>query len=99
RFILQSCGMKQLISRLIDHYGLLALLLLVVAATLLGFARHWANPQQLEAVSSLSVTVLLAAITWQYVRTTQKTLDFYRKQLQFEHQCRLRFGMKVKSGK
>lgn len=91
--------MKQNIVRLIDHYGLLALLVLVVVVTLLGFYRHWTDLQQLQALSSLAITVLLAAITWQYVRTTQKTLDFYRDQWQLDHQFRLRFGMKISNGK
>ena len=91
--------MKQKFARLLDHYGLLVLLLIVVALTLVGFERNWADREQVQAFSSLAVTVLLAAITWQYVRTTQKTLDFYRTQWNFEHQFRLRFGMKIRNGK
>jgi hypothetical protein len=90
--------MKRLV-KFVDHYGLLALLLIVVALTLVAFYQHWAEPQQLQSLSGFAVSVLLAAVTWQYVRTTQKTLELYREQWEFQQKVGIKFGMSIRDGK
>jgi hypothetical protein len=95
---LQFHHMKE-IFRFFDHYGLLILLLLVVVAASLGFYWHWAYFQQLQSLSTFAVTVVLALVTWQYVRTTQKTLELFREQWEHQQEVGIAFGLKKRDEK
>jgi hypothetical protein len=94
--------MRNKIIRFFDHYLLLILLSIIVVLTPIFLYHSWSDSRRVQiisALSSLAVSVLLAAVTWQYVRTTQRTLDFYQNQWNFEHQFRIRFGMKIRNGR
>ena len=87
------------IIRFLDHYGLLILLIVVSVVAFCAYFWHWADPQTLQAVSTLAVTVILALVTWHYVRTTQKTLALFREQWEYQQKLGIVFGIKKRNDK
>lgn len=85
--------------RFLDRYALFCLLLLVIGLSFAAYFRHWIKSDDLVPLAMLAVTATLAAITWQYVRTTQKQLDLFREQWNYHQQIGLEFGIKKAHGK
>ena len=77
-------------------WSFFAIGLVAIAAA---FWRHWADPKTLEALATIFVTVVLALVTWQYVRTTQKTLALFKEQWDYQQQIGIIFGLKKRDGK
>lgn len=85
--------------RFIEHHGLFCLLFLIVVFSVVAYFKHWVDSKDIVPLSTLCVTAVLAAITWQYVRTTQKTLDLFKEQWDYQQQIGLAFGLKKRNGK
>src|SRR5258708_2742795 len=65
------------IGKFFKNGWLLILLVLSFAAAGYSFYLHWHNPQQLQnvgVIASFAIAGLLALVTWQYARATEKTL-------------------------
>jgi hypothetical protein len=85
--------------RFIQHHGLFCLLLLIVCSSVVAYFEHWIDTKDIVPLSTLCITAVLAAITWQYVRTTQDTLAIIKKQWEYEQETGIAFGIKNKHGK
>jgi hypothetical protein len=88
--------------KLLKDGWLLILLVLLFAAAGYSFYLNWRNQPQLQSVgviASFAIAGLLALVTWQYARATQKTLDLYREQWEFQQKVGIRFGMSVRDDK
>jgi len=85
--------------KFIAHHGLFCLLLVILAVSGLAYYRHWFSTTDLVPLSTLAVTAVLAAVTWQYVRTTQDTLAILREQWEYQRKIEIRFGMSIKEEK
>jgi hypothetical protein len=86
----------------LKHGWLLVLLLALFTAAGYSFYLQWHNPQQLQGVgviANFAIAGLLALVTWVYARATEKTLDLYREQWEFQQKIHIRFGMSIKDGK
>ncbi len=90
--------MKKIV-RLVNHFGLLAFLIVGSLAIAAAFYFHWADPKTLEAIATIFVTAVLALVTWQYVHTTQMTLELYKEQWDYQQQVGIAFGLKKRDGK
>jgi membrane protein implicated in regulation of membrane protease activity len=85
--------------RFIDHYGLLVFFVVGLIGIAAAFWWHWTDPKTLEALATVFVTAVLALVTWQYVRTTQKTLELFKEQWDYHQQVGIEFGLKKREGK
>lgn len=89
-------------AKFLKHGWLLILLVLSFVAAGYSFYLQWHNPQQLQSVgviASFAIAGLLALVTWVYARATEKTLDLFREQWEFQRKIGIRFGMSIREGK
>lgn len=96
-----SLSMKAF-GKFLKHGWLLILLVLSFVAAGYSFYLQWHNPQQLQSVgviASFAIAGLLALVTWVYARATEKTLDLFREQWEFQQKIGIRFGMSIREGK
>ncbi|HZS26894.1 MAG TPA: hypothetical protein VFB76_06660 [Candidatus Angelobacter sp.] len=90
------------LGRFLKNGWLLILLVLSFIAAIISFYLQRHNPQQLQnvgVIASFVIAGLLAGVTWQYARATEKTLDLYREQWALQRAIHIRFGLKKKDGR
>jgi hypothetical protein len=89
----------QALKNFIAHHGLFCLLLIILAVSALAYYSHRVSTIDLVPLTTLAVTAVLAAITWQYVRTTQETLAILKEQWEYQRKIEIRFGVSIKEEK
>jgi hypothetical protein len=74
---------------------------LLILAAVAAFAVYWHDPPKsslIGTIASLAIAAVLAAITWQYVRTNQGMLNLWTAQWKLQQEVHLSFGVVKKDG-